>query len=127
MVKAHGLANPQWTPLDGDAPGWMQVGFRIFRTLAGRAQVHEVFPSASYAQLETAPEVRVSLSFEGFRPGPKDMLDAAVAALTVRELDAGRGVEVGGGDGLGTIALPRPLPGRVRGVDAWPEVAAAHE
>jgi hypothetical protein len=29
--------------------------------------------------------------------------------VSVREFIAGRGVEVGGGDGLGTIVLPRPL------------------
>ena len=42
-------------------------------------------------------------------PGPKDMLDAWVAAATVREFVEGRGAEVGGGDGLGTIVLPRPI------------------
>jgi hypothetical protein len=38
------------------------------------------------------------------------MLDAWVAAATVMEFVEGRGTEVGGGDGLGTIILPRPLP-----------------
>ena len=38
------------------------------------------------------------------------MLDARVAAVTVQEFIAGRGSEAGGGDGLGTIILPRPLP-----------------
>jgi len=50
------------------------------------------------------------------------MLDAFVAAATVREFVHGRGCEVGGGDGLGTIVLPRPLPEPVMsGVLAWPE------
>ena len=38
------------------------------------------------------------------------MLDAWVAAATVKEFVNERGTEVGGGDGLGTIILPRPLP-----------------
>ena len=38
------------------------------------------------------------------------MLDAWVAAVTVREFSENMGCEVGGGDGFGTIILPRPLP-----------------
>jgi len=38
------------------------------------------------------------------------MIDARVAAVSVREFVEGRGTEVGGGDGLGTKILPRPLP-----------------
>ncbi len=38
------------------------------------------------------------------------MLDSWVAAATVKEFAEGRETEVGGGDGLGTIILPRPLP-----------------
>ena len=50
------------------------------------------------------------------------MLDAWVAAATVREFVEGRGVEVGGGDGLGTIIIPRPLPEPIiQEVLAWPE------
>mgnify|MGYP005849327221 CR=1 FL=1 len=41
--------------------------------------------------------------------GVKDMLDASVAAITVFEFVKGHGCEVGGGDGLGTILLPRKL------------------
>jgi hypothetical protein len=36
------------------------------------------------------------------------MLDAWVAAATVREFVEGRGTEVGDDDGLRTIILPRP-------------------
>ena len=50
-----------------------------------------------------------SQRFFGFARGPKDMLDAAIGALVVREFVAGRGCEVGGGDRLGSIILPRPL------------------
>ena len=55
-------------------------------------------------------------------PGPKDMLNAWVAAATVREFEEGRGAEVGGGESLGTIILPRPLPEPVIDeVLRWPE------
>lgn len=50
------------------------------------------------------------------------MLDAWVAAAAVREFVEGRGTEVGDGDGLGTIILPRPLPELViKDVLRWPE------
>jgi hypothetical protein len=40
----------------------------------------------------------------------------------VREYVAGRGTEVGGGDGMGTILLPRPLPEPVIDeVLTWPK------
>ena len=52
----------------------------------------------------------LGIDFSACKPGPKDMLDSWVAAATVREFVEGRGTEVGGGDGLGTIILPRPLP-----------------
>jgi hypothetical protein len=45
-----------------------------------------------------------------------------LAATTVREFVEGRGTEVGGGDGLGMIILPRPLPEPVIDeVMRWPE------
>jgi hypothetical protein len=50
------------------------------------------------------------------------MLDAWAAAATVRDFVEGWGAEVGGGDGLGTIILPRLLPEPV--IDEvldWPE------
>ena len=49
------------------------------------------------------------------------MLDAAIAAVTVKEFNERRGVEVGGGDGLGTIILPRPIPNPKAGVSVWPD------
>jgi hypothetical protein len=98
----------------------MSIGFRLFATLSAWAEIHEVFPTASYNQLaaDEAPAFTVSLS--GFSLGPKDMLDAYVAAYTVHEYAAGRGVAVGGGDGLGTIVLPRPLRGPGSAVLSWP-------
>jgi len=51
-------------------------------------------------------------------------LDAVVAALTVREFKSGRGTEVGGGDGLGTIVLPRPVQNPIQAVLNWPDTHA---
>ena len=49
------------------------------------------------------------------------MLDALVAAATVKEFVNGRGTEIGGGDGLGTIIIPRPLSDPViKEVLEWP-------
>jgi len=64
--------------------------------------------------------VRVEIPLAGFLQGPKDMLDAVVAALTGFEFLEGRGQEVGGGDGLGTIVLPRPISGDISEVMRWP-------
>ena len=122
VISAHRLANPQWTPLEQDAPEWMKFGFTLYAALEGRAIVYEVFPTASYASLQANSDVRIDADFSACKPGPKDMLDAWVAAATVREFVEGRGVEVGGGDGLGTIIIPRPLPEPIiQEVLAWPE------
>jgi predicted nuclease with RNAse H fold len=122
VISAHRLANPQWTPLEQDAPEWMKFGFTLYAALEGRAIVYEVFPTASYASLQANSGVRIDADFSACQPGPKDMLDAWVAAATVREFVEGRGVEVGGGDGLGTIIIPRPLPEPIiQEVLAWPE------
>ncbi len=123
-VKAHHLGNPQWSPIAGDdIPPWMSLGFELFVRFSAKKglRVHEVFPTASYHCLEGKKEPRVRLNLASFRPGPKDLLDASVAALTVREFDQGRGVEVGGGDGLGTIVLPTPLRSPIAAVLRWPD------
>jgi hypothetical protein len=98
----------------------MQHGFTIFEALDGLAQTLEVFPSASYQMLSESKELRVDMSLSGFLPGPKDMLDAVVAALTGKEFLAGRGQEVGGGDGLGTIVLPCQIARPIADVMLWP-------
>ncbi|MGH7354573.1 MAG: hypothetical protein ACRELS_08380, partial [Candidatus Rokuibacteriota bacterium] len=115
VVAAAEGVRIQWTPLArGRRPGWMELGFAIFRGLeAGLGRtgvVYEIFPSASYAQFARVPASIGRLDLRDFARGPKDMLDAAVAALTVREFVAGRGCEVGGCDGQGTIVLARPVP-----------------
>ena len=52
------------------------------------------FPSTSKTGLFSY----IDADFSTCSPGPKDMLDAWVAAATVREFVEGRGIEVGGGD-----------------------------
>ena len=100
----------------------MKLGFRLFSALEGLITVHEIFPTASYVLLQGNTNVRIDTDFSACQPGPKDMLDAWVAAATVREFVGGRGTEVGGGDGLGTIVLPRLLPEPVIDeVLQWPE------
>jgi predicted nuclease with RNAse H fold len=100
----------------------MLLGFKLFLALEDHATVFEVFPTASYACLQGNSDVRIDTDFSACKPGPKDMLDAMVAAATVKEFVTGNGVEVGGGDGLGTIILPRPLPDPViDDVLEWPE------
>ena len=54
-------------------------------------------------------KLKYELCLNDFVSGVKDMLDASVAALTVYEFINGRGCEVGGDDGLGTIVLPRKI------------------
>ena len=99
----------------------MITGFKVFLALRDIIPVYEVFPTASYALLQGISDVRIHINFSGCKPGPKDMLDAFVGAATVREFVHGRGSEVGGGDGLGTIVLPRPLSEPViRKVLVWP-------
>ncbi|WP_372806746.1 hypothetical protein [Pontiella sp.] len=119
-VKAHNLANPQWTPLKKEAPDWMQLGFELFQTLERLGSTYEAFPSATYTMLENDPSLQLTVNFTRMGPGKTDMLDAWMAAATVREYVEGRGMEVGGGDGLGTLILPRKLSAPIRAVLDWP-------
>jgi hypothetical protein len=99
----------------------MLLGFKLFPVLEDHAIVYEVFPTASYACLQGNCDVRIDADFSAYIPGPKDMLDAWVAAATAQEFVAGKGVEVGGGDGLGTIILSRLLTEPViKEVLEWP-------
>lgn len=78
----------------------------------------EVFPSASCAQMpELGADIRSRI-----RGARKDVLDAVIAARTVREYEQSRGGCVGGGDGLGEIILPRQVD-RGLAVHRWPEQA----
>lgn len=120
VIAAHRLANPQWTPFEKTAPAWMKTGFELFETLRNSVPLYEVFPTASYSLLAGVADVRISINFKDFRQGPKDMIDAIVAAVTVREFVNGRGTEVGGEDGHGTIILPRPLRAPIQEVLHWP-------
>lgn len=121
ILAAHRIANPQWTPMKQQAPEWMRLGFDLYEALEKIVGIHEVFPSASYTLLGGNHDVRLNIDFSACKPGPRDMLDAWVAAATVREFLKGRETEIGDGDGLGTIILPRPLPEPViEEVLKWP-------
>jgi hypothetical protein len=121
VLKALNIANPQWTRLRDKCPDWMCRGFTIFDFLRSHSfKTFEVFPSASYSILMGQTEPKVTIDFAQFAPKPKDMIDACVAGVTVLEFLQGRGSEVGGGDGLGTIILPGPLPSGDHPVHEWP-------
>lgn len=126
VLKSLGVANPQWTPIKGSSPAWMQVGFSFYEELSSRkdTEVFEVFPSASYALLarQRAQSLRVSLPYSALERNRRDFIDAVVSGVTVRRFVRGRGYEVGGGDGMGTIILPTPLSAEERSspVRDWP-------
>lgn len=122
VISSTRTAHPQWTPLAADAPGWMRNGFALFAAateLLGD-RVYEVFPTAAYRLLAGDDSLRLELSAGDLRRGPKDVLDAAMAAATVVEYRAGRGQAAGGGDGLGAIVLPRRIPNAPAELMAWP-------
>jgi hypothetical protein len=121
VIKAHSLANPQWTPLACAALLWMKLGFALYTALDSICDTYEVFPSASYTLFNEVSDRHVTIIFAAFKSGPKDMLDSCVAAFTLREIVAEKGCEVGGGDALGTIVLPTGLPAEEpTGVLKWP-------
>lgn len=106
VLKSLNLGNIQWTPPRHKAPEWMNLGFALYNALNEWEKVYEVFPTAAYRLLEGDVETRMSIPLAHFRRGPKDMLDAAAAAFSVLLFERGAGMEIGGGDGLGTIVLP---------------------
>jgi len=108
IIKSFKIGNPQWTKTLEKSPEWMKLGYDIFSSLKDFKYVYEVFPSASYKLLENE-NFTYELCLNHFREGIKDMLDASVAAITVYEFLNGRGCEVGGEDGLGSIILPRKI------------------
>ncbi len=108
IIKSYNIANPQWTRTLKDSPDWMKLGYSIFKALKAFPFVYEVFPSASYRMLEKE-NVKYELCLNNFSGGVKDMLDASVGSITVYEFINGRGCEVGGEDGFGTIVLPKKL------------------
>jgi hypothetical protein len=109
VVSAHNLANPQWTPFLSGAPDWMRKGFELYNQLETSFPTFEVFPTASYSLLQGKKNVKLHIDFSTCLPGPKDMMDAFVSSVTVREFICGKGTEVGNGDNLGSIILPCPF------------------
>ena len=99
-----------------EPPAWMLLGFELFQALEKIGTTYEAFPSASYAMLEDDPSLVLTVNFSNVRKGKTDMLDAWMAAATVREFVEGRGMDVGGSDALGTIILPRRLKQPICGV-----------
>lgn len=97
----------------------MRLGFGLFGTPSSARRVHEVFPTASY-ELLGRETFKLSIDLRGIADGPKDFLDSYIAAATVKEFTQGQGAEVGGGDGLGTIVLPRPILGASTELLTWP-------
>ena len=94
ILSAHRVANSQWTPLREDVPNWEALGFELFERLEPFSPL-EVFPTATYRMLRGDQDLRLDIHFADFAPGPKDMLDAIIAAVTVREYDAGHGEALG--------------------------------
>ena len=121
VIKSLNLANPQWTPIGDSEPEWMAVSFDFFKQFDRYCKTFEVFPSASYNKLDSVHDLSVRVSFNNFLPGPKDMLNSIVGALTVKGFVEGRGTSVGGGDQLGEIILPRPIQCNVPQILKWPE------
>ena len=70
VVRASGLANPQWTPLLDLAPEWMRFGFGLFRKLTEKGyQTFEAFPSASYSLLSGERHAPLALDSPPFARG----------------------------------------------------------
>ena len=56
------------------------------------------------------------------KPGPRNMLDAWIDGVSVREFSENRGTQVGNAGGLGKIILLRPITEPViEEVPVWPE------
>jgi hypothetical protein len=87
-----------------------------------RSDLHEFLPDLLCERVRWPGAPKVTLALTDFAPGPKDMIDAVAAAATVLAFARGEGAEVGGGDGLGTIVLPRALTGSELNhpVHRWP-------
>lgn len=66
VISAHRIANPQWTPLETEAPEWMQLGFLLYEALEGLVTVHEVFPSASYTRSHQCGFFRLFTRSQGY-------------------------------------------------------------
>ena len=112
IINSFKIANCQWTNTLEKSPNWMKLGYKIYSELRIFPYVYEVFPSASYNLLKNE-NFSYELCLNEFVYGVKDMLDASVSAITVYEYLSGHGCEVGGADGLGTVILPRKIPGLV--------------
>ena len=129
-VVNHLLTQVQWTRVVGDPsiPVWMKNGVDLYEWLGPlSAETYEVFPEATWKLAEKIGlDLEVNLPLTSIcrvsKKSRLDVIDAVGSALTAREVHEGRGALVGGGDGLGCIALPRPLPNTVPELMTWPGV-----
>lgn len=111
ILRAHGFRETRWTDRTAGAASM----FQALHALPGTV-IYETCAEASFQALDPgSPLPSQSAPAEG------SLEHATLAATTSREFFAGRGQEIGGGDGLGTIILPRPLRRRIAGVLEWPD------
>ena len=108
ILRAHGFRGTRWSVTAAPI-------YQALQALPGTV-IYEVCAEAAFQAMDPGspppePSAAAGASLE----------HATLAATTSREFFAGRGQEIGGGDGLGTIILPRPLRRRVEGVLEWPE------
>lgn len=121
VLRAYGFRDCRWTGPATSASDRHLYTLSLYATcqaLRG-VEVHETCAQAS-AQAFDSPGDRLGLP-ENLEA---NLADATLAAGSAREFRQGRGLQVGGGDGLGAITLPRPLALAIPGVLEWPEAAA---
>jgi len=112
LVRRLGLANPQWTRTATLPLPWITLGQQVFTVCeaAGFLTI-ECFPTASYTcfgQMENF-DLHIPGGMFAHSRLAHDILDACVAALTAERFMEGQATELGGGDGYGTIVIPRVL------------------
>jgi predicted nuclease with RNAse H fold len=129
LGRGHGSWVPWVAPVGPPFPGWMEVGFGLYRTLGGLngTELLEVYPHAAFRELaggrrparKRTPAGRREraelLSRAGLRGDAlanelsHDLLDALVAAFIALDRSRGRARRVGCGHDDSAIWLPGPL------------------
>jgi hypothetical protein len=107
VIAAHRLANPQWTPCR--PPSRMDATWFRLVCLPCRTRVVAKFSVRIVRAAGGGSPLRIGVRLNEFAQGPKDSSMPARLPPRFGSLQ-GRGCAVGGGDGLGQIILPRPLP-----------------
>jgi predicted nuclease with RNAse H fold len=122
LGREHGIWVPWVSPASRPADPWIEVGFDLFERLSPRSV--EVYPHASFRILaggrrlpkKTSPAgaaARIELlrsagvaAARGFETWSHDLLDAAVAAVTARDVADGSARRVSCGHDDSAIWLP---------------------